>query len=49
MVKEKRLIEVKTNFNGYILEHSKKLILIAAGVGAVTGAVFSAMMMRKKS
>jgi len=40
--------ELRENADGYIRQNPEKSVLIAAGVGAVLGAVVVAMMMRHK-
>jgi ElaB/YqjD/DUF883 family membrane-anchored ribosome-binding protein len=39
---------IKENVDGYIRKNPEKSVLIAAGVGAVVGAVLAAVMMRKR-
>jgi len=39
---------VKENVNGYIRENPGQSVLIAAGVGAVAGAILAAAMMRRR-
>jgi len=41
--------EMKTNIDSAISKNPEKSVLIAAGVGAVAGAVLAATMMRKKA
>lgn len=41
-------LHVKENVDGYIRRNPEKSVMIAAGVGAVAGAVITAAMMRKK-
>ncbi len=44
-----KMMASKESVDGYIRENPEKSVLIAAGVGAVAGAVIAASMMRKKS
>ncbi len=46
-IKEKA-IETRENFDDYIKTNPEKSILIAAGIGAVIGALFATVMMRRK-
>ncbi len=46
-LKEKAMM-MKENVDGYIRKNPEKSVLIAAGIGAVAGAVLAAAMMRRK-
>lgn len=46
-LKEKAMM-TKENVDGYIRENPEKSVLIAAGIGAVAGAVLAAALMRKR-
>ncbi|MFH0978046.1 MAG: DUF883 C-terminal domain-containing protein [Candidatus Woesearchaeota archaeon] len=46
-VKEKAIM-MKGNVDGYIRKNPEKSVLIAAGIGAVIGAVLAAAMMRRR-
>ncbi len=45
---KEKAIRMKENVDGKIRRNPKKSVLIAAGVGAVAGAIAAAAMMRKK-
>ena len=46
-IKEKASM-MKEDIDGYIRQNPEKSVLIAAGIGAVIGAMFAAAMMRRK-
>lgn len=43
-----RGVEMKENVDGYISKNPEKSVLIAAGVGAVLGAILTATIIRRK-
>jgi ElaB/YqjD/DUF883 family membrane-anchored ribosome-binding protein len=45
---KKKATMMKDDVDGYIRENPEKSVLIAAGIGAVIGAMFAAAMMRKR-
>lgn len=42
------VITMKENVDGYIRKNPEKSVLIAAGIGAVVGAIIAAAMIRRK-
>lgn len=45
---KEKIISMRENVDGYIKKNPEKSVLIAAGVGAVVGAIFVAAMMRRR-
>jgi ElaB/YqjD/DUF883 family membrane-anchored ribosome-binding protein len=45
---KKRVITIKENVNSYIKKNPEKSVVIAAGVGILSGAILTAILMRKK-
>ena len=43
-----KAIATKENVDGYIKKNPEKSVLIAAGIGALAGAILAAAMMRRK-
>jgi len=46
---EEKAITVRKNVDSYIRENPEKSVLLAAGIGAVVGAVLVAAMMRRNN
>jgi len=45
---KEKAVAVKENVDGYIQKNPEKSVLIAAGVGAIVGALITATLMKKK-